>query len=123
MLKVKKQLLAALGEVLDQMAPGTGAKAQFESPKVAAHGDLATTVAMQLARTLKANPRQFAESLRAHALETAAFSQWVDAVDVAGPGFLNIRLKAAAKQQVVREVLLDGSRFGCQPANGRRLGE
>ena len=121
MLKVKNELLAALGQVLDQMVPGTGAKAQFESPKVAAHGDLATTVAMQLAKTLKINPRQLAEKLRAGALETAAFAQWVDAVDIAGPGFLNIRLKAAAKQQVVREVLLDGSRFGCQPANGQRM--
>ena len=121
MLKVKNELLAALGQVLDHIAPGAGAKAQFESPKVAAHGDLATTVAMQLAKTLKTHPRQLAEQLRAGALETAAFAQWVDAVDVAGPGFLNIRLTPAAKQQVVREVLVDGARFGCQPANGRRM--
>jgi arginyl-tRNA synthetase len=45
----------------------------------------------------------------------------VDAVDIAGPGFINIRLKPEAKQQVVREVLAGGARFGEQPSNGQRM--
>ena len=121
MLTVKTELLKALAAALEQLAPGAGAKAAFESPKVAAHGDLATTAAMQLAKPLKLNPRQLAEQLRAALLTSAAFAQWVDAVDIAGPGFINIKLKAQAKQQVVREVLAQAQRFGRQAPTGKRM--
>ncbi len=121
MLLVKDELLAALAAGLDQLSPGAGARATFESPKAAAHGDLACTAAMQLAKPLKANPRQVAETLKASLLAAPAFQRWVDAVEIAGPGFLNIRLKPAAKQQVVREVLGAGPAFGHQPANGQRV--
>jgi arginyl-tRNA synthetase len=121
MLLVKEELLGALASGLDQLSPGAGAKAAFESPKVAAHGDLACTAAMQLAKPLKANPRQVAESLKAQLLQSPAFQRWVDAIDIAGPGFLNIRLKPVAKQQVVREVLQAGDRFGHQASNGQRV--
>jgi arginyl-tRNA synthetase len=88
---------------------------------VAAHGDLACTAAMQLAKPLKRNPRQVAEALREQLLASSAFQQWVDAVDIAGPGFLNIRLKPAAKQEVVREVLASGGGFGQRPLHGQRI--
>ncbi|GAB3501582.1 arginine--tRNA ligase [Curvibacter fontanus] len=121
MLTVKNELLQTLGIVLEQLLPGAGARAAFESPKVAEHGDLATTAAMQLAKPLKQPPRQVAESLRGALLATPAFSTWVEAVEIAGPGFINIRLKPAAKQQVVREVLSQGRHYGDQTAKGRRM--
>ena len=121
MLIAKKELLAALGQVLEGLSPGAGARAQFESPKVAAHGDLASTIAMQLAKPLKSNPRQLAETLKAGLLATPAFQTWVASIDIAGPGFINIRLKAVAKQQVVREVLAAGAAFGQQAARGQRM--
>ena len=121
MLQVKQELLDSLAAGLNKLSPGSGARAAFESPKVAAHGDWACTAAMQLAKPLKQNPRQVAENLRAVLLELPAFQRWVEAIDIAGPGFINIRLKAEAKQQIVREVLAAGAAFGAQPANGKRL--
>ena len=121
MLLVKQQLLGSLAAGLERLAPGSGAKAAFESPKIAAHGDLACTAAMQLARPLKQNPRQVAEKLRSALLETGPFQQWVEAIDIAGPGFLNIKLKPEAKQQIVAEILASGASFGAQPANGQRM--
>jgi len=121
MLTVKTELLDALRLTLEALSPGAGAKAAFESPKVAAHGDMATTVAMQLAKPLKLNPRQLAEQLCEALRATTAFSTWVDALEIAGPGFINIKLKAAAKQQVVRSVLAQGTRYGDQASNGQRL--
>ncbi len=121
MLSVKNELLLALAAVLENISAGSGAKAAFESPKVAAHGDLATTAAMQLAKPLKRNPRQLAEELRDALLADAAYLRWVDAVEIAGPGFINIRLKPAAKQEIVREVLGQGAQFGEQKSNGQRL--
>ena len=116
MLSAKQHLLAALSAELEKLQPGAGARAAFESPKVAAHGDLACTAAMQLAKALKQNPRQLSETLRAALLATPAFERWVDAIEIAGPGFINIRLKDAAKQAVVHEVLQAGDDFGHQSA-------
>jgi arginyl-tRNA synthetase len=118
---VKLELLEALAASLEALSPGAGAKAAFESPKVAAHGDLATTAAMQLAKPLKLNPRQLAENLRTDLLAKASFQKWVDAIEIAGPGFINFRLKPAAKQQVVREVLEQAAQFGVRPPNGKRV--
>ena len=114
MLSIKKDLLAALAAGLEELSPGAGDKAAFESPKVAAHGDLACTAAMQLAKPLKLNPRQVADNLRTVLLQASAFERWVDAIEIAGPGFLNIRLKPAAKQETVREVLRTGAAYGQQ---------
>jgi arginyl-tRNA synthetase len=121
MLRVKQELLGGLAAELDRLSPGAGDKAAFESPKAAAHGDFACTAAMQLAKPLKQNPRQVAEALRTALLATPAYTQWVESIDIAGPGFINIRLKPAAKQQVVREVLGAGGAFGVLPSNGESM--
>ena len=121
MLLVKQELLAALASTLESFSPGAGARAVFESPKVAAHGDFATTAAMQLARPLGRKPRELAEEISAALRATPVFARWVEAVDIAGPGFLNIRLKTAARQEVVREVLAAGADFGRRPPTGERV--
>ena len=121
MLTVKQELRIELAAVLEDLSPGSAAKAQFESPKVASHGDLACTAAMQLAKALQTSPRQLAETLRAGMLARPAFVRWVDGIDIAGPGFLNIRLKAQAKQEIVREVLAAGVYFGRREATGQRM--
>ena len=108
-------------QALDQLSPGAGDKAAFESPKVAAHGDYAVTAAMQLAKPLKANPRQLGEQLKAALMALPVYQQWVADIEIAGPGFLNLRLKPAAKQAIVTEVLQAGEAFGVQPSNGQRL--
>ena len=121
MLQVKQELLAALSQALDGLLPGSGNKAAFESPKVAAHGDYAITAAMQLAKPLKLNPRQLGEQLRDALLAAPVYQQWVQDIEIAGPGFINIRLKPAAKQQIVREVLAAKDCFGFQADNGQRV--
>ena len=121
MLNAKQELLAALAAELEKLQPGAGERAAFESPKVAAHGDFACTAAMQLAKGLKQNPRQLGEALREALLATPAFERWVDAIELAGPGFINIRLKDLAKQAVVAEVLAAGEAFGQQASTGQRV--
>ena len=117
MLSIKNDLLVALGDALEQLQPGAREKAAFESPKVAAHGDFACTAAMQLAKALKKNPREVADTLRGLLLQAPAFVRWVQAIDIAGPGFINIRLKPEAKQQTVREILQRGADYGSQAAS------
>ena len=116
MILIKKQLLAALAETLEAVAPGLDAsrKAVFDSPKVPAHGDFACAAAMQLAKALKTNPRQLAESIRSALLLQPAFVRWVSAIEIAGPGFINIRLKPEASFETVRDILRSGAGYGCQ---------
>ncbi|MFG6486583.1 arginine--tRNA ligase [Roseateles sp. BYS78W] len=121
MIQAKQALLAALADSLQEIAPGSNAVAAFESPKQAAHGDFACTVAMQLAKPLKANPRELATRLIASLEARPAFQTWVQALEIAGPGFINIRLKPAAKQAVVAEVLAAGPRFGHRAPTGKHV--
>ena len=79
-----------------------------EPPRDAAHGDMATNAAMVLARDAKAKPRDLAERI-ASALRADPL---VDAVEVAGPGFINLTLKASVWPAVLASVLRDGGRYG-----------
>ena len=121
MIAVKQELLQALGVALGEVAPGISVPVVFEAPKVAAHGDLACTAALQLAKPLAQNPRQVGQSLSDALLRQAAVQQWVERIEIAGPGFLNLRLKNTAKQAVVTEVLQQGDDFGRQPNRDEKV--
>ncbi len=118
MLRVQSELLSALQSTLDKLLTDAGLaaniQAQFESPKVAAHGDLAITSAMQLSKTLKVNPRALGETMKAALEATPAFAKWAEPLEIAGPGFINIRLKPAAKQTTVTDILQSGTGYGSQ---------
>ena len=114
-------LLDALRAALAEVAPGVPAEAAFETPRQAAHGDLAITCALALARPLRRKPRDVGEDLVQALQRQPAVARWVQSMEVAGPGFVNLRLAAAAKQAVVAEVLAAGERYGWQPANGQRV--
>jgi arginyl-tRNA synthetase len=93
MIQAKQELLQALARALAQLAPQAPPVAAFESPKQAAHGDLAITAAMPLARALKKNPRETRPGRWSQALQADPVVQrWVQALEIAGPGFVNLRL-------------------------------
>jgi len=122
MQQVQDDLLAALTTALEALLPGSGYKARFEIPKVASHGDWAVTAAMQLAKPLGRNPREVGEQLRQALGASKAGQQWLSSIEIAGPGFLNLRLTPPAKQQVLREILEAGHLYGQQkPWHGQRL--
>ncbi|MGA1316368.1 MAG: arginine--tRNA ligase, partial [Rubrivivax sp.] len=118
---VRQALLQALRSALAEIAPEHPVDAAFESPRQAAHGDLAVTCAMQLARPLRRNPRELASALVEAMRRQPDVDRWVQAFEIAGPGFVNLRLTAAAKQSVIHEVLERGDAYGTQASNGRRV--
>ena len=124
MIQAKLDLLQALGAALTEVAGSADLAlpfAAFESPKQAAHGDLAVTAAMQLSRGLRKSPREVATSLVDALQRQPAVQRWVQGLDIAGPGFINLRLTPAARQAVVAEVLQAGDAYGIRPANGLRV--
>ena len=90
---------------LDPDAVGTPV---LERPRQAEHGDWATNVALVLAKAAKAPPRKVAETMVAH-LETP---DWVAGAEVAGPGFVNVRLAQGWFADLVRRVVAAGDAFG-----------
>ncbi len=121
MIQAKQELLTALQAALSALAGEQAPAAAFESPRQAAHGDLAVTAAMGLARTLKRNPRELATQLLALLQAQPAVQRWVAALEIAGPGFINLRLADAARQAVVGEVLAAAECFGRAGKRGERV--
>ena len=105
---IKIHLADLLRVALASVAPGVDAEIHLERPRDASHGDFACNLAMQIAKSLKENPRKIAERL-VHELPVSA---WVLKADVAGAGFINFTVAAAAKTAVVHAVLTRGDDFG-----------
>jgi arginyl-tRNA synthetase len=76
---------------------------------------------MALARAAKKPPREIATALVEALQAQPAVGRWVQALEIAGPGYINLRLSAATKQAAVAEVLTGGDGFGVRAANGQRV--
>ena len=80
----------------------------LERPRDEANGDWASTVAMRSAKLARRNPREVAQAIVEHLPENDLIAE----VDIAGPGFINIRLANSALQNVARTVRAEGEAFG-----------
>src|SRR5258705_1050180 len=90
----------------------------IERPKNPQHGDLSSNVAMQLAKRLKRNPFQIAELLVDFIRPGLAGHE----VEIARPGFINLRLKPEAKLQAIRQAIEEGRNFGrARQTNGQKI--
>ncbi|MCL1596170.1 arginine--tRNA ligase [Parasutterella secunda] len=107
----KNAILSLFNDALVSMSVDN-AQILLERPKVAAHGDLACNVAMQLARQLKKNPRAIATELIERIQSLPQSKELIESFEIAGPGFINMRLSQQAKTFAIREVLRLGSDFG-----------
>ncbi len=88
-----------------------------EPPRDPSHGDMATNAAMVLAKELGAKPRDLAEQFAAKLREDAD----VESVEIAGPGFINLRLKTEVWIRALAGLLGEGGDFGRSPASGGRV--
>ncbi len=90
----------------------SGISVVLQRPRVAEHGDLACTSALQAARLLRKNPRAAAEDLLGQMRQDPAFGRLIASAEIAGPGFINLRLPRNAKFSAISEVLRQGEAFG-----------
>lgn len=118
--ELKSHLQNSLSQALavalpDQTLPAASSLG-FDRPKQASHGDLATNVALQLAKPAGLNPRELATRIVA-ALPT---SEWIARAEIAGPGFINLFLTPAAKLAAVKLSLQQGAAFGRSTLGGQQ---
>ncbi|HEY0870694.1 MAG TPA: arginine--tRNA ligase [Acidothermaceae bacterium] len=85
-----------------------------ERPKNREHGDYATNVALQLAKTAGRPPREIAELIAAQLRGTPGIAE----VNVAGPGFLNVSLESAEQGEVARQIVEAGASYGHTKTQG-----
>ena len=115
--EIRNAVVDALGRMIAEGALPSGldlSAVAVEPPRDAAHGDMAVNAAMVLAKPAGKPPREIAEGL---ARELMADPR-IAGADVAGPGFLNLRLSAALWQGVVRDVLAAGKGYGRSDIGG-----
>jgi arginyl-tRNA synthetase len=117
MLPQHKKEVAALIEQALAGVGAAGAPVVLERPKGEAHGDIATNVALQSAKALKRNPREVATAIADALRVNPAAAGLIEAVEVAGPGFINVRIAADAKRSAVRAVLREREAFGTTSAH------
>ncbi|MBB5370405.1 MULTISPECIES: arginine--tRNA ligase [unclassified Janthinobacterium] len=110
----KQEIIALFQAALAPVLAGTSLTpiVVLERPRDASHGDAACNIAMQLAKQLKQNPRELAQTIVNAVLANPAGKGLIEAVEIAGPGFINVRVCAAAKQAVVKTILAEGDRYG-----------
>ncbi|TDD17225.1 arginine--tRNA ligase [Kribbella turkmenica] len=110
--QLAEKILQALAALADDgtitVEGGLPRELKVERPKNPEHGDYATNVAMQLGKRAGLNPRQFAELLAAKLTDDAA----ITAVEIAGPGFINIRVAADAQGKVAQAIVDAGPGYG-----------
>ncbi|MGZ5200920.1 MAG: arginine--tRNA ligase domain-containing protein, partial [Telluria sp.] len=114
----KQQIVALFQSALAPIIAGSELTPNvvLERPRDPSHGDIACNIAMQLAKPLKTNPRELATRLVAAVLAEPGAQGLVESAEVAGPGFINLRVAASAKQSVVRSILEQGSGYGTSRA-------
>lgn len=118
----KQQVIALFQRALAPIISGTGVSANviLERPRDPSHGDIACNIAMQLAKPLKKSPRELAQAIVSTLLAEPTSNGLIEAAEIAGPGFINLRISAAAKQAVVKTVLKEAENFGRSTAGTNR---
>ncbi|RIJ04524.1 arginine--tRNA ligase [Achromobacter sp. K91] len=121
LLEQQKQLISLIQAAVAQSLPDAVANVLLERPKVAAHGDVATNVAMQLAKPARRNPRELAQAIVDALMAQPGAASLIESAEIAGPGFINLRITAAARQAVIAAVAEQGAAFGRAPRNGEKI--
>jgi len=117
----QQHLISLIRAAIEPIVPDANPNILLERPKVADHGDVATNIAMQLAKPARRNPRELAGQIVQALMAQAGAEQLIASAEVAGPGFINLRLTTAAHQAVLEAVLQEGDGFGAKPARNEKI--
>jgi arginyl-tRNA synthetase len=104
----KERLRELLQEIVGHKFPEEAKKIKIEYPKEELHGDYAANIALQIGNKIGANPREVAEEL----IKAIDKPDYIDKMEVAGPGFINFFLSEDALEQNINKILKQGDDYG-----------
>ncbi len=114
-------LIKSLQRIVNELVPDVASTVLLERPKVAAHGDVATNVAMQLAKKAGLRPRDLAQTIIERLQQDEQAGALIDHAEIAGPGFINFRLSSAAVVAVLDAVDKSKDLYGYAPARNEKV--
>jgi arginyl-tRNA synthetase len=117
----QQQLIELIRATVAKIIPGATPTILLERPKVAAHGDMATNVAMQLAKSAHRNPRELAQQIADALRPELDAGELIALTEIAGPGFINFHLTPAANQAVLDAISEQGEHYGTLPATQKKV--
>ena len=120
----REQLAAALLDSLHRLAMSLGRPLEFDratveesldKPRQAEHGDIASNIALRLAKPLAMPPAKIGQTLADSLRDDQRLQAVCEEISVAGPGFINLRLRPAARALVLAEIARNPQSFGSKP--------
>ena len=117
----KQQLIHCLQAAVHRVLPDAQPNVSLERPKIAAHGDIATNIAMQLAKPAKLNPRDLAQQIIDTLMADERAQAMIESAELAGPGFINFRLTHQARVAVLPVITAQGDAYGRAPRKAEKV--
>ena len=106
---IKKTLSQILEDLYSQIEPEVkNLKISIQDNKEKEHGDLATNIAMVLAKPLKKNPKEIAEEIK----QNFVLGEKIIKIEIAGPGFLNFFLSKDSHGEILEQIQKETKDFG-----------
>ena len=119
--ELQAQLSQLLAEAVTALLPDQTPSIKLERPKQADHGDIATNIAMQLAKPAKRIPRELAQDIVNALMSLPQAQDLLESAEIAGPGFINLRLKPSVHQAIIRTIQEQGANYAKSAPNGESM--
>ena len=119
--ELQAKLSQLVAEAVNTLLPEQTPTIKLERPKQADHGDIATNIAMQLAKPAKRIPRELAQDIVTALMNNPHAQEVLESAEIAGPGFINFRFKPAVHQQVIGMIQEQGPDFAKSAPNGESM--
>lgn len=110
--ELQEKLTRLIQETINKIVPDNQAQIKLERPKQASHGDIATNIAMQLAKPAKRNPRELAQEMCDALIDNPEAQDILATTEIAGPGFINFRLKPETLWAVIEKIAAEKEQYG-----------
>ncbi|MDO5679570.1 MAG: arginine--tRNA ligase [Pelistega sp.] len=119
--ELQAQLSQLLAEAVTSLLPDQAPSIKLERPKQADHGDIATNIAMQLAKPAKRIPRELAQDIVSALMSLPQAQDLLESAEIAGPGFINLRLKPSVHQSIIGTIQAQGVNYAKGAPNGESM--
>lgn len=110
--ELQEQLTLLIQETINKIVPDNQVQIKLERPKQADHGDIATNIAMQLAKPAKRNPRELAQEICDALLNNPEAQAVLATAEIAGPGFINFKLRPETLWVVIDKITAEKEQYG-----------